>query len=160
MTKSVTLIVAYGPDGALGYHGGLPWPRHTEDMRRFKQATLGKSVIMGRNTFESLKGPLPFRQNIVITNRAGSVHGDVDTAKSFEQALAKAMDGECFVIGGAAIYNLALPHADRVLLTEMKNQYEADVYFKIPYIHHWAEVSRERWTGEGEPCDFVELKML
>lgn len=158
--KEITLIMAYGPDGVLGKDGGLPWPSHAEDMRRFRRATLGNSVVMGRKTFESLGKPLPWRQNVVITSQPDRVkaEGDVVTAPDIRQALLIATSPHPYVIGGASVYRIALPYAHRILLTEMKNSYPGDIYYKIPFIAEWEEISREPWDRPGEECDFVEYK--
>jgi dihydrofolate reductase len=158
MKKDITLIMAYGPDGVLGNHGALPWPHHAEDMKRFKAETIGGSLIMGRKTFDSLKQPLKFRQNIVVSrNHKKLDYGPtVAIAKDLPSAITMAEHTKIYVIGGAELFSLAMPYATRILLTEMHGQFEGDVYFKIPFLHQWKEISREAWRGEGGDCDFVE----
>lgn len=157
--RDVTLILAYGSDGVLGNHGALPWPHHREDMRRFQEATLGSTLIMGRKTYESLGKPLKWRQNVVISHNPDKIVGltkEVNVAKDLAAAIAMAGKTPVFVIGGAAIFGLAMPHANRILLTEMHGDFPGDVYFKIPFLHQWREIRREAWRGEDGNCDFVE----
>ena len=160
MSSDVTMILAYGPDGVLGNHGALPWPSHKEDMRRFRQATMGGTVIMGRKTYDSLGGPLKWRQNVVLTRRPDTVKTpEVAVAKDMPSAIALAGNTPVFIIGGAAVYGAAMPFANRILLTEMHGHYEGDVYFKIPFLHQYREVSREAWRGEDGDCNFVEYRI-
>jgi dihydrofolate reductase len=160
MSKDVTMILAYGPDGVLGNHGALPWPSHKEDMRRFRQATMGGTVIMGRKTYESLGTPLKWRQNVVLTRKPDALRNpEVAVAKDLPAAIALAGNTPVFIIGGAAVYAAAMPFTNRILLTEMHGSFEGDVYFKIPFLHQWSEISREEWRGEGGHCDFVEYRL-
>lgn len=159
MKKEVTLILAYGPDGVLGNHGALPWPNHQEDMRRFRQATMGGTLIMGRKTYESIGKPLPWRQNVVLSHNPDKIEGlgpDVAVAKDMNSAMALAGKTPVFVIGGAAVFGIAMPYATRILLTEMHGSFPGDVYFKIPFLHQWREISRDEWRGADGDCDFVE----
>jgi dihydrofolate reductase len=159
MTQEVTLIMAYGADGVLGNHGALPWPTHREDMRRFRAHTMGGTLIMGRKTYDSLGKPLKWRQNVVITRSPEGVKGNVAVAKDMAQAVAMAGKTPIFVIGGAAIFGLAMPYATRILLTEMHGEFPGDVYFKVPFLHQWREVGREAWRGDDGDCDFVEYRL-
>lgn len=127
----VTLIVAVADDGVIGHDGGLPW-RLAEDLRRFKQATLGKPIIMGRKTFESIGRALPGRHNIVLTRRHDFVVPEplVTVVSDWSGALQAAGDvAEVMVIGGAEIYALALPQADRVLRTRVHATVTGDTLF-------------------------------
>lgn len=157
--EDVTLILAYGRDGVLGNHGALPWPNHAEDMRRFREATLGNTVIMGRKTYDSIGKPLPWRQNVVVSRHPEKVRGNVAAVKDIHAAVKMAEDTRCFVIGGREIYGAAMPYATRILLTEMHGTFAGDVYFKIPFLHQWTEVSREEWRGADGDCDFIEYKL-
>lgn len=156
----VTLILAHGRDGVLGNKGALPWPSHREDMRRFREETLGSTIIMGRKTFDSLGKPLPYRQNVVVTKHPAQFQREgVVAVSSVKDALAAAQGTRAIVIGGAAIYALAMPYATRILLTEMHGDFEGDVYFRIPFIHQWTEVSREEWRGADGDCSFIEYRL-
>lgn len=162
MRKEITLILAYGPDGVLGSHGELPWPHHREDMRRFRKATMGGTLIMGRKTYDSLGSPLKWRQNVVLSHKPKSIdtkNVNIVVVKDMKSAIAQAENTPVFVIGGAAIFAAAMPFATRILLTEMHGNFSGDVYFKIPFLHEWREVSREQWRGEDGDCDFVEYRL-
>ncbi len=121
MSSDVTLIWAQSRGGVIGRDGIIPW-HIPEDMKFFKNATMGKPVVMGRLTWESLPErfrPLPGRRNIVVTrNDAWSADG-ADTAPGIEEALRLAGDGEVVVMGGAQIYAAAMPHATTLLVTEV-----------------------------------------
>lgn len=148
----LSVVAARAEGGVIGRGNGLPW-RLPRDLARFKQLTLGKPVIMGRRTFESIGRPLPGRRNIVVTrNRAWRAAG-VAAAADLDAALALARsacgaEGEAFVIGGAALYAEALPRAGRIHLTEVEAAVDGDVWFppfdeadfrEIERIHHPAD---------------------
>src|ERR1700744_2459944 len=110
---SVTLILAAVGNGVIGKDGSIPW-RISDDLKRFKALTLGKSVVMGRKTWDSLpRKPLPGRRNIVVTRQAAWREGGAEVMP-LEAALAQ---GDVMVIGGAEIYRAALPKAQRIELT-------------------------------------------
>jgi dihydrofolate reductase len=159
--------VARSRNGVIGRDGGLPW-RLKSDMALFKQLTLGKPVIMGRKTWESLpRRPLPGRLNIVIT-RDGS-YADMDRAhgalvcERFDEAVQIAREqaeddgvSEVCVIGGAALFALALPKARRIYLTEVDADVEGDVVFPAFDESQWSEVRREVHPAcEGDDYPFV-----
>lgn len=159
--RDITLIMATGPKGELGKGGTLPWPRHTEDMRRFQAHTLGHAIIMGRVTWESLGGPLRYRHNIVITSKPQEISKGLATAvSSLSDALAVADDGEVFVIGGSKTYQKTLFHANRLLVTQMHHHFDADTYYKVPFIEDWEEVTREAYRDGNQitDCDFIEYR--
>lgn len=142
----LSLVVARAENGVIGLHGMLPW-RLPDDLKRFKQLTLGKPCIMGRKTWDSLpKKPLPGRTNIVVTRRADFAADGAAVAHSFDAALALAMQEnppEIMVIGGAEIFAAALPRAGRIHLTVVHDAPEGDVVLPAFDSHHWREVSRE-----------------
>src|SRR5262249_28875646 len=118
MTASVGLIWAQTASGVIGRAGAIPW-RLPEDLARFKDLTLGHTVVMGRRTWESLPArvrPLPGRRNVVLTRQADYMAEGAEVMTSLEGALA---DGDVWVIGGAEIYPLALPYAARCEVTEV-----------------------------------------
>ena len=124
----LSLIAAVGKNLELGRNNDLIW-RFREDMRFFKETTMGSAVIMGRKTFESLPKALPGRRNIVITRREGYAAEGAEVVESLEAALERA-GGNAFVIGGASIYTALLPFCDRMYLTEIDDTCsDADVYF-------------------------------
>lgn len=139
-------------DRVIGRDGALPW-HLSSDLRRFKQLTMGHHLLMGRRTFESIGRPLPGRTSVVITRQAGyQAPESVVVAPNFEAALAAAPgDDEPFVIGGAQIYQLALPRASRIYLTEVHAAVPGDVRFPPLDSAQWRELSRERF--EASPRD-------
>lgn len=159
----LTLIVAVADNGVIGREGGLPW-RLSEDLRRFKQRTLGRPVAMGRKTWESLGKPLPGRTNIVITRR-GDYQVDVSgviVARDLDAAIAAAGEvDEVMIIGGAEIYALALPRADLVELTQVHAIVEGDTVFPTLPSADWKEISRTDHPADERnqyPTSFVTLQ--
>src|SRR5579872_5090294 len=126
----ITLILAMADNGVIGSNGAIPW-RISDDLKRFKQLTVGKPVVMGRRTWDSLpKKPLPDRINIVVTRQSSWNAEGAIAASSLEDAVAKAAQAaEVMVIGGAEIYRAALPRAQRIELTEVHRQFEGDARF-------------------------------
>lgn len=123
------MIAAIGKNNELGKGNDLIW-HFKEDMKFFKETTMGHSVIMGRKTFESLPKALPGRKNIVITRDSAYSADGICTVSSPEEAIAAADTGEVFIIGGGCIYNLFLPKADKLYLTEIEaEEPDADTYF-------------------------------
>jgi dihydrofolate reductase len=148
-----TIIAAVASNGTVGRGNRLPW-RLPEDLRRFKQLTLGHAVIMGRKTFESILAatgkPLPGRENIVITRSHDWSGPGCRSVHSLEAALRAVPDGQdAFVIGGGEIYALALPLARRLYLTEIEQAFEGDAFFPEFDRSRWREVARERRVHEG-----------
>ena len=154
----VVHVVACDEKQCIGKENQLPW-HISEDLQHFKHVTQGGIVIMGRKTWESLPEkfrPLPGRQNIVVSrDPAYKAHG-ADLAGSLEGALALAGGAEeVFVIGGEQLYRAALPFADRLYLTEVELEPEADAFFPELNPAVWQEVER-RASGESMPaCTFV-----
>lgn len=149
-----TIIAAIDQEKAIGKNGEIPW-HIPEDLKHFKEKTTGHPVIMGRKTFESLPvdyRPLPERTNIVLTRSDMDKEG-VEIAKSFQKAYSIARDHgeEAFIIGGASVYEQALPQADRMILTEVKKEVDGDTFFPEFDREEWNEESRE----EHEDFDFV-----
>lgn len=144
MPQSLTLIAAVAHNRVIGRGNDLVW-RSPEDMARFKAATLGKTVIMGRKTWESLPPkfrPLPGRRNVVVTRQADYVAPGAEVADSLPAAIALAREGEAFVMGGGELYAQALPLADCLLLTEVAIDPEGDTYFPVVSPTEWREVER------------------
>jgi len=144
----VTLIVAVADSGVIGRNNTLPW-HLPEDLKRFKRLTLGKPVVMGRKTFESIGKPLPGRQNIVVTrdpNYSGNgvtvVHGADDAVRAAAGA------GEIMVIGGAELFRQFLPLAGRVHLTRVHGNVEGDVHWPALDDRQWRVVEREEYAAD------------
>lgn len=142
------IVAAVARNGVIGVDGRLPW-RLPEDMARFKRLTMGHALVMGRETFESIGRPLPGRVNIVLTRRPGWSHEGIETAGSLDHALemVSALGVDAFVAGGAAVYRLALPLADRLEITEVDAEPEGDTWFPEVEWSRWQETSRERHPG-------------
>ena len=127
----------------IGKGGGLPW-RLPADLKRFKSTTLGKPVIMGRKTYESIGHPLSDRLNIVISSNPRYLAPGCIVVHSINQALSAAQgNSEIMIIGGAAIYRHFIAVADRIYLTEIDENFEGDVYSPEVNPEEWREVSRE-----------------
>ena len=160
----IGLIWAEASDRIIGSDGSLPW-HLPEDLQRFKELTMGSTVVMGRVTWESLPEkfrPLPGRRNIVVT-RDPAFHAEgAELAASLDAALALAGPAPVVhVVGGAEIYALALPIADELQLTEIDAQFPADTYFPAWDRSRFAEVGREpRETPEGLRYAFVTYRKL
>lgn len=147
MTPEIVLIYARAANGAIGKDGDLPW-RLPADLKHFKALTLGKPMIMGRKTFESLPGLLPGRRHIVLTRDAGWRAEGAEIAATLEDALALAGGGTIAIIGGAAVFEAFLPRADRVELTQIHADYDGDT-FMSPLGPEWQEAAREDHAADG-----------
>ncbi len=152
----LSLIVAVAENRVIGRDGKLPWYL-PKDLRYFRAVTMGKPVVMGRKTWESMNRPLPGRTNIVITRQPGYEAEGARVVPDLEQAIKLAesvatIDGvdEIMVIGGAEIYRLALSQADRLYLTEVHAEVSGDVFFPEWQPADWREVSREREAARDE----------
>lgn len=163
MSPKLTLVVAVAKNGVIGRDGALPW-RLSSDMARFKAATMGKPVLMGRKTWDSLHlRPLPGRQNLVLTRDAAFkpvgawVYTKLDAFLAAGRAMAEASAAEeVCVIGGSLIYAETLPLADRIRLTEVGLEPEGDAYFPALDPVAWTEVSREEVArGEKDDAAFI-----
>ncbi len=124
------LIAAVARNGVIGRNGELPW-HLPDDLKHFKQLTLGHPILMGRKTHESIGRPLPGRRNIVISEKLKEAPAGTDLAHSIEAALKliSTHDGRAFIIGGAVLYAAALPHAQTLHLTEVDVEVEGDAFF-------------------------------
>jgi len=158
---AVSLVAAVARDGGIGHDGGL-LVRLPDDLRRFKQITLGTPIVMGRKTWQSIGRPLPGRRNIVVTRDAAFRADGAETAASLDAALVLAGSAPLVhVVGGADLYALALPIADELQLTEIDAQFPADTFFPAWERSRFAEVAREpHQTAEGLRYAFVTYKKL
>jgi dihydrofolate reductase len=155
MTR-IFLVAAVAANGIIGRDGKLPW-HLPEDLKHFKRVTLGHPVIMGRKTWQSLKGPLPGRENIVITRQPGYRAPGAAVASSLEAALALcAGESVACVIGGEQIFKDALPLASGLVMTEIRQDFEGDTRFPHYDRSQWKETQREAHTAaSGLRFDFV-----
>ena len=138
----ITLLAAMAENRVIGLGGALPW-KLPEDLRRFKRRTDGHVIIMGRRTYESLNGPLPNRRTIVITHRRDYEAPGAALAHSLDEALDTARawnEQEVFILGGAEIYSLALPLADRLELTVVHAEIEGDSFFPEFDMAAWVQI--------------------
>lgn len=157
----LSLMAALAENRVIGRDNKLPW-HLPNDLKYFKSVTLGKPVLMGRKTWESLGRPLPGRTNIVITRQPGYAPAGATVAVSLDDAIYLAEHAvrgtgidECVVIGGAEIYAQALPRCDRLYLTEVHASVPGDAYFPEFDRARWREVKRERFGAEGaNPYDY------
>jgi dihydrofolate reductase len=152
----VYLVAAVAANGIIGAGGKLPW-HIPEELQHFKRLTLGHPVIMGRRTWESLKAPLPQRENIVVTRTAGYEAPGAAVASSLEAALAMCL-GEpvAFVIGGTSLFREAILIAAGLVLTEIRRDYQGDTWFPQWDRSQWRETQRETHAAaDGTRFDYV-----
>ena len=157
----ISLIVAMAQNGVIGRDNSLPW-RLPEDLKRFRAFTLGKPVLMGRKTFESIGRPLPGRINLVLTRDRGWFAPGVIVVHSVEEALAQVGSGqELVVVGGAEIYRFVLPFARRIYLTHVHADVPGDITFPEFDSTQWADVECSSHPADEEhayPLTFVTLE--
>jgi len=144
MDKTLTLIAAMGKNRAIGLEGRMPWHLPAE-LQHFKKATMGKSIVMGRKTWQAIGRPLPGRQNIVISRNPGFHAEGVDLAASLEDAAAMSNSDEVMIIGGGQLYALALPLAQRMVLTLIDIEPEADTWFPEWDDKEWSQTSEDHF---------------
>ena len=144
----ISLIVAASANHVIGVQGELPW-RLSDDLRRFKDVTMGKPIIMGRKTWDSIGRPLPGRQNIVITRQKDFTAEGCDVAGSVDEALGKAGDAaEVMVIGGSEVYALFMPRADRLYLTRVHTEVDGDAFFPAISETEWRLADEEHHAAD------------
>ena len=163
----VSLIVAVSRNGVIGINNQLPW-HLPEDLKYFKSVTMGKPIVMGRKTYDSIGRPLPGRTNIVITRDAAWTAPGVEVAQTLEDALklgAKACDtsgaSEIMVIGGEQIYRMTVAAADRLYLTQVDAEVEGDAFFPTIDPQAWHEVDVQLPNStDTHPYRFIVLDRL
>lgn len=157
----IKFVVAYSDNRAIGRDNALPW-RLPSDLAHFKRSTLGQPIIMGRNTWESLGRPLPGRPNLVISRNPGFKADGAQVFGSLQQALAAcSTDPTVCIIGGAQIFEQALPIANEVIATEVHAQVDGDVFFPLLDSKQWQETERMAQPSEnGYDFDFVVYKRI
>lgn len=157
---TLTMIAAVAANGVIGRDNQLIW-HLPDDLRRFKRLTMGRAIIMGRKTFESLPKLLPGRAHYVLTrNRNYAVPEGVALCHSPEELLAKLPDGENFVIGGGEIYQILLPYADRLALTEIEKDYDGDAFFPHFDKNEWKLTEEEEGEAGTVPHRFVTYQRI
>ena len=153
----VSAVVAASENGVIGREGGLPW-HVSSDLKLFKEITLGKPVIMGRRTWESLpRKPLPGRRNIVITRQADFVAEGAELVHSVDEALAVcAGEADVSIIGGGQVYAEAMSRTDRIYLTRIHLEVDGDTFLPDLNEDEWREVERREFArGERDDADFT-----
>ncbi len=148
----IFLVLARARNGVIGANGTLPW-HLPMDLRHFKALTQNKPMIMGRKTFDSLPGLLPGRRHIVLTRSKDWSDDGAEVVHSVEQAIAAANAPHVAVIGGAEIFSLFLPRADRIELTEVHGEPEGDTIMPPFAPEEWAESSRVNHSADPEHRD-------
>lgn len=156
----ISLIVAAATNNVIGRDGALPW-HISEDLKRFKRLTVGKPIIMGRLTYDSIGKPLPDRKNIVISSQEGLTIDGCEVVATPEAALELAADAdEVMVIGGGRIYEQMLPIADRIYLTKVNKEIDGDTYFPKICDEEWTLIDQEDIPADesGKPgYSFITL---
>jgi dihydrofolate reductase len=162
----VSLIVAVAENGVIGAGGTLPW-KLSADLKTFRRLTMGKPLIMGRKTFQSLKGPLDGRDNIVLTSDPFFEADGVSVVHSLADALTLASTlaltrgtDEIMVIGGAEVFRAALPHATRIYWTAIEAKPEGDVHFPEVDLSDWTEVERQALPRSEKDDVTATLRVL
>jgi dihydrofolate reductase len=158
--KTITLVAAMAANRAIGLDGQMPWhlPR---ELKHFRETTMGKPIVMGRKTWESIGRALPGRQNLVVTRNPRLEAPGCDVAGSLREAVKMAAGDEVMIIGGGQLYAEALPMADRMVLTRVDCEPEADTWFPEWNEAQWIEcASRDELPDEKNPyaCRVFELK--
>ena len=140
----IAMIAAMANNRVIGKDNQMPW-HLPADLKHFKKVTLGKPVIMGRKTYQSIGKALPGRRNIVISRQSGALSTDADWVQSIEQALALVQhEAEVMIIGGAEIYRQVLPLADTLYITDIELTVEGDAFFPdYQAVAHWRESESE-----------------
>ena len=163
---TLAMIMAMDQNRLIGKDNGLPW-HLPADLKYFKQVTMGKPIIMGRKTFESIGRPLPGRVNIVVTRSLGWQHDGCETANSLEQAVKLAGQSagntdEVMIIGGASLCREAMPEVQTLYLTIIDHAFVGDTWLDSFHKEEWVEETRREFpaneTDSPYPHAFVELK--
>jgi dihydrofolate reductase len=159
----ISIIVAMDENGVIGLNNRLPW-RLTADLKHFREVTMGKPVVMGRKTFESIGKPLPGRHNIIVSRQADLTHAGCTVVNSLEQAIEAASGAaEVMIIGGAEIYRETLPRANRIYLTRVHTAVTGDTHFPEIDYDGWRETSIEEHAADERneyPFSFVVLERV
>ena len=145
---SLSLIVAASENQVIGIDGDLPW-RLSADLKRFKQITMGHTIIMGRKTYDSIGRPLPGRKSIVITRQNDYQADGVQIVGSLEEAIeASRQDDEAFIMGGATIYEQAIDMVDKIYLTRVHATLQGDTFFPELASDRWQKISSEPHSAD------------
>jgi dihydrofolate reductase len=157
----VSLVAAAAENGVIGKNGALPW-RMPADMKFFKNLTMGHTVIMGRKTYESMGKPLVGRKNVIITrNKDFKAEGCI-VINSFEEVFKMfSKEKEIFVIGGAEIYDMALPKTDKIYLTRIHASFDGDAYFHELSDNEWLKIKCiDNPADEKNPYSYTFIELI
>jgi dihydrofolate reductase len=162
---TVSLIFAADENNAIGKDNGLPWPKMSDDLKRFKRLTLGHHVIMGRKTHEAMGGELLGRKNIVVSRSTNyTLPESIVVVESLGDALKHADDDgetEAFVIGGAMLYKEAILVADKFYLTRIHNKFDADTWLPALNMDEWKITEQQDFAADEKnpyPYSFITLE--
>ncbi len=154
----ISIIVAMGRNNVIGINNSLPW-RIPADLKYFKEVTLGKSVIMGQKTFESIGKPLKDRKNIILTFDKSFKGKDLIVVHSIEEAIKKTeKEQEIIIAGGASVYKQFLPLADKMYITLIDSDFDGDVFFPNFNKFNWLEIQRKERKSDGYNYAFLILE--
>lgn len=154
MVNELIIIVAADEEYGIGINNTLPW-HLPEDLTHFKNTTSGHPIIMGRKTFDSIGRPLPNRRNIVVTNQATWQHDGVEVAHSINDATKLIGDQKAFIIGGAQIYQSALPLVNKIMITKINHVFHCDAFFPAIDPTLWREVERHDHHSVNNNFDYA-----
>jgi dihydrofolate reductase len=156
----ISIVVAVAANGVIGRDNQLPW-HLPADLRHFKQTTMGKPILMGRKTWESIGRPLPGRTNIVITRDSGYAAAGCVVVNSIDEALmAAGSQHEIMLIGGAELYRQVLPRTDTIYLTRIHEDFEGDTVFPELSTSEWREVERtDQQPDENNPHAYSFIRL-
>ncbi|MDP3902593.1 MAG: type 3 dihydrofolate reductase [Methylococcaceae bacterium] len=160
----ISLIVAMASNRVIGLNNQMPW-HLSADLKKFKSITIGKPIVMGRKTFESIGRPLPSRTNIIISRNPDYSQAGCIVVNDLDSALASACQqaDEIFVIGGSALYDALLPRADRLYLTQINAAFEGDTFFPEINQDEWQELNREDIDNDPQVAfsySFLQLERI
>jgi dihydrofolate reductase len=166
MDVKLALVVARGANDVIGSDGDLPW-KLSSDLKRFKEITLGKPVVMGRKTWASIGRPLPGRPNLVVTRDANfkaagaAIYSNLDVAIAAARAMARASGvGEVCIIGGGELYAQTIAIADRLYLTDVKATPEGDAVFPSFHAADWHETAHEEFAPGPKDDHAFTIRVL
>ena len=159
----ISLIVAMASNRVIGKNNQMPW-HLSADLRKFKQITMGNPIVMGRKTFESIGKPLPGRKNIIISRNKSYEQPGCQVFSDIDLALASCANyDEVFIIGGSAMYEMMLPRAELIYLTQIEQEFSGDTFFPEILASDWQIVERQLVTDDKEAAfnySFSKLKRL
>lgn len=152
--KKITIIAAMARNRAIGLDGDMPWHLPGE-LRHFKETTMGKPIVMGRKTWSSIGRPLPGRQNIIVTRNSSFQAPGCEVVASLDEAIQIAGGGEVMIIGGGQLYDQALAFSDRMILTRVDCEPEADTWFPEWQTQDWRQAGKRRESADDRnPYDY------